>query len=106
VRTCTVLADVCADAAGAGHNQKAYSPNNTIFAVLRNCLSFAIPISTLIQDSLDSSVFVTLFRQKGSLKKGIFLTTEVVIADLPEPKKKVAAPMPEDYEYRVASPIK
>jgi hypothetical protein len=28
----------------------------------------------------------------------LLLTTEAVVTDMPEPKKKPAAPMPEDYE--------
>jgi chaperonin GroEL len=47
---------------------------------------------------IDPTKVVRVALQNAASLAGILLTTEVVITDLPEPKKKPAAPMPEDYE--------
>jgi chaperonin GroEL len=53
----------------------------------------------LIQEGIiDPTKVVRVALQNASSLAGILLTTEAVVTDLPEPKKKQAAPMPEDYE--------
>jgi chaperonin GroEL len=47
---------------------------------------------------IDPTKVVRVALQNAASLSGILLTTEVVITDLPEPKKKPAMPMPEDYE--------
>jgi chaperonin GroEL len=47
---------------------------------------------------IDPTKVVRVALQNAGSLTGILLTTEVIITDLPEPKKKAAAPMPEDYE--------
>ncbi len=50
------------------------------------------------QGIIDPTKVVRVALQNASSLAGILLTTEVVVTELPEPKKKAAAPMPEDYE--------
>jgi chaperonin GroEL len=53
----------------------------------------------LVQEGIiDPTKVVRVALQNASSLAGILLTTEAVVTDLPEPKKKPAAPMPEDYE--------
>ena len=47
---------------------------------------------------IDPTKVVRVALQNAASLAGILLTTEVLVTDLPEPKKKAAAPMPEDYE--------
>jgi len=39
-----------------------------------------------------------VLKQNAASLAGVLLTTEAIVTELPEPKKKAAAPMPEDYE--------
>ncbi len=50
------------------------------------------------QGIIDPTKVVRVALQNASSLAGILLTTEAVVTELPEPKKKAAAPMPEDYE--------
>jgi len=51
------------------------------------------------QGIMDPTKVVRVALQNAASLAGILLTTEALVADLPEPKKKAAAaPMPEDYE--------
>jgi chaperonin GroEL len=50
------------------------------------------------QGIVDPTKVVRVALQNASSLAGILLTTEALVTDLPEPKKKAAAPMPEDYE--------
>jgi chaperonin GroEL len=50
------------------------------------------------QGIIDPTKVVRVALQNAGSLAGILLTTEAIITDLPEPKKKGAAPMPEDYE--------
>jgi len=50
------------------------------------------------QGILDPTKVVRIALQNAASLSGILLTTEALITDEPEPKKKAAAPMPEDYE--------
>jgi chaperonin GroEL len=53
----------------------------------------------LIQHGIvDPTKVVRVALQNAASLAGILLTTEAVVTELPEPKKKPAAPMPEDYE--------
>jgi chaperonin GroEL len=47
---------------------------------------------------IDPTKVVRVAIQNSASLAGILLTTEALITDAPEPKKKTAAPMPEDYE--------
>jgi chaperonin GroEL len=47
---------------------------------------------------IDPTKVVRVAIQNAASLAGILLTTEALITDAPEPKKKAAAPMPEDYE--------
>jgi chaperonin GroEL len=47
---------------------------------------------------IDPAKVVRVALQNAGSLSGILLTTEAVITDFPEPKKKAAAPSPEDYE--------
>jgi chaperonin GroEL len=47
---------------------------------------------------IDPTKVVRVALQNAASLAGILLTTEALVTDLPEPKKKAAAPMPEDYE--------
>ncbi len=47
---------------------------------------------------IDPTKVVRVALQNAGSLAGTLLTTEVVITDLPEPKKKAAPPMPEDYD--------
>jgi chaperonin GroEL len=47
---------------------------------------------------IDPTKVVRVALQNAGSLSGILLTTEAVITDFPEPKKKAAAPAPEDYE--------
>jgi chaperonin GroEL len=50
------------------------------------------------QGIVDPTKVVRVALQNAGSLAGVLLTTEVVVTELPEPKKKAAAPMPEDYE--------
>jgi chaperonin GroEL len=50
------------------------------------------------QGIIDPTKVVRVALQNAGSLAGILMTTEAVVTDLPEPKKKAAAPMPEDYE--------
>ncbi len=50
------------------------------------------------QGIIDPTKVVRVALQNAASIAGLLLTTEAVVTDLPEPKKKPAAPMPEDYE--------
>jgi len=50
------------------------------------------------QGIVDPTKVVRVALQNAASLAGILLTTEAVVTELPEPKKKAAAPMPEDYE--------
>jgi chaperonin GroEL len=50
------------------------------------------------QGIIDPTKVVRVALQNAASLAGILLTTEALVTDLPEPKKKAAAPMPEDYE--------
>jgi chaperonin GroEL len=50
------------------------------------------------QGIVDPTKVVRVALQNAGSLAGILLTTEAVITDAPEPKKKAAPPMPEDYE--------
>jgi chaperonin GroEL len=50
------------------------------------------------QGIVDPTKVVRVALQNAASLAGILLTTEAIVTDLPEPKKKAAAPMPEDYE--------
>jgi chaperonin GroEL len=50
------------------------------------------------QGIIDPTKVVRVALQNASSLAGVLLTTEAIVAELPEPKKKAAAPMPEDYE--------
>jgi chaperonin GroEL len=50
------------------------------------------------QGIVDPTKVVRVALQNAASLAGILLTTEALVTDLPEPKKKAAAPMPEDYE--------
>jgi chaperonin GroEL len=50
------------------------------------------------QGIIDPTKVVRIALQNAASLAGILLTTEVLVTDLPEPKKKAAPPMPEDYE--------
>jgi chaperonin GroEL len=49
------------------------------------------------QGIIDPTKVVRVALQNASSISGLLLTTEAVVSDLPEPKKKAAPPMPEDY---------
>ncbi len=50
------------------------------------------------QGIVDPTKVVRVALQNAGSLAGILLTTEVLVTELPEPKKKAAPPMPEDYE--------
>jgi chaperonin GroEL len=50
------------------------------------------------QGIVDPTKVVRVALQNAGSLAGILLTTEALVTDLPEPKKKAAPPMPEDYE--------
>jgi len=50
------------------------------------------------QGIIDPTKVVRVALQNAASLAGILLTTEAMVTDLPEPKKKAAPPMPEDYE--------
>jgi chaperonin GroEL len=50
------------------------------------------------QGIIDPTKVVRVALQNAASLAGILLTTEAIVTELPEPKKKAAAPMPEDYE--------
>lgn len=50
------------------------------------------------QGIIDPTKVVRVAIQNAASLAGILLTTEALVTDLPEPKKKAAPPMPEDYE--------
>jgi len=50
------------------------------------------------QGIVDPTKVVRVALQNAGSLAGILLTTEAIVTELPEPKKKAAAPMPEDYE--------
>jgi chaperonin GroEL len=50
------------------------------------------------QGIVDPTKVVRVALQNAGSLAGILLTTEAVVTEMPEPKKKAAAPMPEDYE--------
>jgi chaperonin GroEL len=50
------------------------------------------------QGIIDPTKVVRVALQNAGSLAGILLTMEAIVTDLPEPKKKGAAPMPEDYE--------
>ena len=50
------------------------------------------------QGIVDPTKVVRVVLQNAGSLAGILLTTEAIITELPEPKKKTAAPMPEDYD--------
>jgi len=50
------------------------------------------------QGIIDPTKVVRVALQNASSIAGLLLTTEAVVTELPEPKKKAAPPMPEDYE--------
>lgn len=50
------------------------------------------------QGIVDPTKVVRVALQNAGSLAGILLTTEAVITEMPEPKKKAAAPMPEDYD--------
>jgi chaperonin GroEL len=50
------------------------------------------------QGIVDPTKVVRVALQNAGSLAGILVTTEAVVTDLPEPKKKAAPPMPEDYE--------
>ncbi len=50
------------------------------------------------QGIVDPTKVVRVALQNAGSLAGILLTTEAIITDAPEPKKKAAPPMPEDYE--------
>jgi chaperonin GroEL len=52
----------------------------------------------LQQGIVDPTKVVRVALQNAGSLAGVLLTTEVLVTDLPEPKKKAAPPMPEDYE--------
>jgi chaperonin GroEL len=50
------------------------------------------------QGIVDPTKVVRVALQNAGSLAGILLTTEAIVTEIPEPKKKAAAPMPEDYE--------
>ncbi len=50
------------------------------------------------QGIIDPTKVVRVALQNASSIAGLLLTTECMVTELPEPKKKAAPPMPEDYE--------
>jgi chaperonin GroEL len=50
------------------------------------------------QGIVDPTKVVRVALQNAGSLAGILLTTEAIVTDMPEPKKKAAAPMPEDYD--------
>ncbi len=50
------------------------------------------------QGIIDPTKVVRVALQNAASLAGVLLTTEAIVTELPEPKKKAAAPMPEDYE--------
>ncbi|MBN1569955.1 MAG: chaperonin GroEL [Acidobacteria bacterium] len=50
------------------------------------------------QGIIDPTKVVRVALQNAASLAGILLTTEAIVTELPEPKKKAAPPMPEDYE--------
>lgn len=50
------------------------------------------------QGIIDPTKVVRVALQNAGSLAGILLTTEAMVTGLPEPKKKAAPPMPEDYE--------
>jgi chaperonin GroEL len=50
------------------------------------------------QGIMDPTKVVRVALQNAASLAGILLTTEAMVTDIPEPKKKAAAPMPEDYD--------
>jgi chaperonin GroEL len=50
------------------------------------------------QGIIDPTKVVRVALQNASSIAGLLLTTEAIVTELPEPKKKAAPPMPEDYE--------
>jgi chaperonin GroEL len=50
------------------------------------------------QGVIDPTKVVRVALQNAASLAGILLTTEAIVTELPEPKKKAAAPMPEDYD--------
>ncbi len=50
------------------------------------------------QGIVDPTKVVRVALQNAASLAGVLLTTEVLVTELPEPKKKAAPPMPEDYE--------
>jgi chaperonin GroEL len=50
------------------------------------------------QGIIDPTKVVRVALQNAGSLAGVLLTTEAIVTELPEPKKKAPAPMPEDYE--------
>jgi chaperonin GroEL len=50
------------------------------------------------QGIIDPTKVVRVALQNAASLAGILMTTEAIVTELPEPKKKAAAPMPEDYD--------
>ena len=50
------------------------------------------------QGIIDPTKVVRIALQNAASVAGLLITTEAVVTELPEPKKKAAPPMPEDYE--------
>jgi len=50
------------------------------------------------QGIIDPTKVVRVALQNAASLAGILLTTDVLVTEIPEPKKKTPAPMPEDYE--------
>jgi chaperonin GroEL len=50
------------------------------------------------QGIIDPTKVVRVALQNAASLAGILLTTEAMVTEIPEPKKKAAAPMPEDYD--------
>jgi chaperonin GroEL len=50
------------------------------------------------QGIIDPTKVVRIALQNAASIAGLLLTTEAMVTELPEPKKKAAPPMPEDYE--------
>jgi chaperonin GroEL len=50
------------------------------------------------QGIVDPTKVVRVALQNAGSLAGVLLTTEAIVTELPEPKKKAPAPMPEDYE--------
>jgi chaperonin GroEL len=50
------------------------------------------------QGIIDPTKVVRVALQNAASLAGILLTTEAIVTELPEPKNKAAAPMPEDYD--------